>query len=261
MKLICALLLSSVAACSTLGPTAVATGVSPIPRGRFDGELQLGAMPGYYLSSGTVKNPQGSPLLQLSAIIEPGAAVPGLIVGGRLVGQNQDTATDPMIGYRQSFGPDRRMSVSIVGFGDKKSATRKSADYTATHLGAEVAGDLRLGRQRPWIEPHLELALSLEGIWAHGDYCADQNAYGVDCPDPPALPILHHADASGAYPAATVGATLLVAHHHESWVHGVRAMILLGAGLMPRVVDYDQVGAQPYVSGGFALSISVGAPR
>ena len=41
----------------------------------------------------------------------------------------------------------------------------------------------------------------------------------------------------------------------------MRAMILLGAGLMPRVVDEQQVGGQPYVSGGFALSIAVGAPR
>jgi hypothetical protein len=260
MKLLCVLLLAS-GACTALGPTPVATGVSPIPRGRFDGELQLGAMPGYYLSSGTVKSPQGTALLQLSAVIEPSGAAPGLIVGGRVFGQSYDGTTDPMIGYRRAFGPDRRMSLAIVGFGDRASATHKSASYSATRLGGEVSGDLRLGRQRPWIEPHLELALSLEGIWAHGDYCAGTDAYGVDCPDPPALAVLHHADASGAYPAATVGATLLIAHHHESWIHGVRAMLLIGAGLMPRVQDEMQVGAQPFVSGGFALSISVGAPR
>lgn len=260
MKLICALLMTS-AACSTLGPTPVATGISPIPRGRFDGELQLGAMPGYYLSSATVKSPKGSPIFQLSGVIEPSATVPGLIVGGRVFGPSEDSTTDPLIGYRRAFGPDRRMSIAIVGFGDHKSATRKSADYTATRLGGEVSGDLRLGRQRPWLEPHLELALSLEGIWASGDYCTDIDQYGQDCPDPPALPILHHAKASGAYPAAVVGATLLIAHHHESWIHGVRALILIGAGLMPRVQDEMQVGAQPYVSGGFALSISLGAPR
>src|SRR5579862_3457649 len=77
------LALVTTAACTALGPVPVATGISPIPRARFDGELQLGAMPGFYLSSATTQSPKGSPLLQLAAVIEPSGAVPGLIVGGR----------------------------------------------------------------------------------------------------------------------------------------------------------------------------------
>jgi hypothetical protein len=249
------------AACTTLGPVPVATGVSPIPRSRFDGELQLGGMPGYYLSSATQQTPRGSALLQVSAVIEPGAAVPGLILGGRIAGQGPDTATDPMIGYRTSIGPDRRISLAAVGFGTSSSGERKSASYKATRVGAEVSGDLRLGPQRPWLEPHLELAFSVTGLSASGDYCTDASNFGHDCPDPPMVPVLHHASVSGAYPSAVAGASLLIGHHHESWIHGARLVLLIGAGLMPRVVDEVQVSAQPYFSAGLALSLAVGAPR
>ncbi|HTJ44019.1 MAG TPA: hypothetical protein VL463_18060 [Kofleriaceae bacterium] len=260
MKLLCAVFML-LSACSTLGPVPVATGISPIPRARFDGELQLGAMPGYYMSAATVKEPKGAPLAQFSAVIEPGAAVPGLIVGGRIFGPGHDTLADPLLGYRASIGADRRISIAIVGFGSKSSSTEKSASYTMTRGGAEVSGDLRLGVQRPWFEPHINLGLSVTALEASGDYCENPEGYGADCPDPPALPILHHSSASGVYPAVTAGATLLVGHHHESWIHGARALVLIGAGLMPRVMNDVQVGGQPYVSIGLALSISVGAPR
>jgi hypothetical protein len=253
--------LALVTACSTLGPVPVATGVSPVPRGRFDGELQVGGMPGYYLSSATVKDPQGSPIQQLSAVIEPSGAVPGLIVGGRVFGPARDSATDPLLGYRTAVGADRRLALAIVGFVSHSESTEKSAHYSATRGGAEVSADLRIGAQRPWLEPHVELALSLTGLSASGDYCADAGGYGTDCPDPPALPLLHHASASGAYPAVSAGATLFVGHHHESWIHGARALALVGAGLMPRVMGGAQVDAQPYVSAGLAISISLGAPR
>ena len=249
------------AACTALGPVPVATGISPIPRARFDGELQLGAMPGFYLSSATTPSPKGSPLLQLAAVIEPSGAVPGLIVGGRIVGQDADTATDPMIGYRTTIGPERRMAIAAVGYGTHSSGTANGASYSATRVGAEVSGDLRLGPQRPWLEPHLELAFSVTGLSASGDYCTDTSNYGADCPKPPALPLLHHASASGAYPAAVAGASVLIGHHHASWIHGARVVLLIGAGLMPRVVDEQQASAQPYISGGLALSIAIGAPR
>lgn len=254
------LLLLAVAACHPLGPVPVATGISPIPRGRFDGELQLGIVPAYYLGAATAKTPNASPFGQASLLIEPGL-VPGLILGGRAFGPSYDSATDPLVGYRTALGPDKRYAVSAVGFGAHQSATYKSAHYDATRVGAEVAADLRIGRQRPWFEPHVELALSVTAISAKGDYCTDANGYGTDCPDPPALAILHHADASGAYPAVTVGGTLLVAHHHESWIHGARALVMIGAGLMPRVVNEQQASAQPYASFGLALSLSFGAPR
>ena len=260
MKLLGALLVM-ICGCSTLGPVPIATGVSPIPRSRFDGELQLGAMPGYYLSAATVKDPKGAPLGQVSAVIEPGAIVPGLIIGGRVFGPSHDSVADPLLGYRASFGEDRRISVAIVGFVSHSESSEKGASYKATRGGGEVSGDLRLGRQRPWLEPHINLGLSVTGVSASGDYCEGTDGYGADCPDPPALPILHHASASGVYPAATAGATLLIGRHHESWIHGARALILVGAGLMPRVMNDMQVGGQPYVSVGLALSISVGAPR
>jgi hypothetical protein len=249
------------AGCTTLGPVPVATGISPIPRSRFDGELQLGGMPGYYLSSATQQNPRGSALLQVSAVIEPGAAVPGLILGGRITGNGPDTATDPMIGYRTAVGPDRRISIAGVAFGARASGDSRGASYKATRIGGEVSGDLRLGPQRPWFEPHLELAFSVTGLSASGDYCTDMSNFGHDCPDPPALPVLRHASVSGAYPSAVAGASLLIAHHHESWIHGARLVLLIGAGLMPRVVDEQQASAQPYFSGGFALSLAIGAPR
>lgn len=254
-------LLLACGACSTLGPVPVATGVSAIPRGRFDGELQVGAMPGYYLSSATVKAPRGSPIGQISAVIEPSGAVPGLLVGGRVFGPSHDSATDPLLGYRTSVGEDRRISLAIVGFLSHSESMQKGAQYKATRGGAELSGDLRIGAQRPWLEPHVELTASVTGVSASGDYCEGTDGYGADCPDPPALPLLHHASASGVYPAVTAGATLLVGHHRESWIHGARALVLVGAGLMPRVIGDMQASAQPYVSAGLALSISIGAPR
>jgi hypothetical protein len=254
------LLLLAVSACHPLGPVPIATGVSPIPRARFDGELQLGIVPGYYLGAATAKTPKAAPFGQASLLIEPGF-VPGLILGGRTFGPSYDSAADPLIGYRTSLGPDKRFALSAVGFGAHQSGSYQGATYDATRVGAEVTGDLRLGMQRPWFEPHLEMALSFTAISAKGDYCTDVDGYGTDCPKPPALPLLHHAEASGAYPAVTVGATLLFAHHHESWFHGARALVLIGAGLMPRIVNEQQASAQPYASFGFALSISLGAPR
>ncbi len=255
------LALAATAACSTLGPTPAATGISPIPRNRFDGELQLGIMPGFYMSGATAATPKGSPLAQLSAVIEPGAIVPGLIVGGRVFGPGHDTQADPLLGYRTTFGDDRRIAVAIVGFGTHQQGTDRTATYSATRVGGELSGDLRLGAQRPWLEPHLDLGLSVTAISGSGDYCTDNAGHGEDCPEPPALPVLRHTSASGAYPSVSAGATLLVAHHHESWIHGGRALLMITAGYMPRIDNAVQVSGQPYISAGLALSISLGAPH
>jgi hypothetical protein len=252
--------LAILGACSTLGPVPTATAVSPIPRQRFDAELQLAAVPGFYLSGATAEPPKGSPIAQLSALIEPGV-IEGLVIGGRVFGPGHDTGVDPMIGYRRTFGDDKRMALSLIGFGAHQEATQKRASYRATRIGGELGGDLRLGAQRPWLEPHLDLALSVTGISASGDYCMNADGHGVDCPDEPAPAILTHASASGAYPAVTAGATLLLGRHHESWIHGGRALLMFGAGLMPRVDGGVQASAQPYASAGLALSISFGAPR
>ena len=248
-------------ACSTLGPVPVATAISPVPRQRFDAEVQLGFVPGFYLSGATAEIPRGSAIAQASAVIEPGF-VDGLLVGGRVFGPGHDGQSDPLVGYRTTFGETRHLAVAIVGFGAYMEGTQKRATYKATRLGGELSGDLRLGAPRHWFEPHLEASLSVTGVSASGDYCTNDKGYGADCPDEPEPVIQQHASNFGVYPAATAGASLFFGHHNESWIHGMRAMIALGAGLMPRLgaLATDK-GVQPYASFGFALSMSFGAPR
>jgi hypothetical protein len=255
--------IAAAAGCSTLGPVPVATGISPVPRGRFDAEVQVGAMPGYYLSSATVGSPRGAGIAQLSGVIEPGV-VPGLVVGGRILGPGYDTQADPLIGYRRALRPDHGMSLAIVGFGTHKRSAHRGASYTATRAGAELGADFRLGRPRPWIEPHVDVSISATGFSATGDYCTDaMGRYGVDCPDPPTSPPAPttRAHAAGLYPAVTAGASLVVGHHHASVLHGARALILVAGGTMPRVIGGVQATQQPYFAVGLALSLSLGAAR
>src|SRR5205085_5009216 len=89
--------------CTALGPMPATTGVAPLAAGRPSFELQVGGMPGYYLSSSVQQPPKGSSIAQAAILVEPDDIihVPGLIVGGRYVGESAEGGyPEPMVGYR-----------------------------------------------------------------------------------------------------------------------------------------------------------------
>jgi len=253
-----AVALVAAAGCATLGPTPVATGISAVPAARDEIEAQAGFMPGYFLSQATVEKPHGAGLGQLSLVLEPGDTLGtrGLVLGGRMVGPDHDLQYEPMLGYRERVSDG--LALAGVVHGTHARAEDRGASYEATRVGAELSADLRLGRERRWLEPHVLATGSVTALTADGDYCLDQsNRYGVDCADPPERRVSTHA--TGAYPALTAGVALHVAQHGASVFHGARVLALISGGAMPRVVGGEQTDSVGFASIGLALSIAVGA--
>src|SRR5262245_41537021 len=102
--------------CTTLGPMPATTGVAAIPAGRPGVEAQVGIVPSYHLSS-SAHTGGGSAVLGAGLMIEPDRWVraPGLVLGARLFGEEQDTALEPMIGYRRAL--DEEFAVAVIGYG------------------------------------------------------------------------------------------------------------------------------------------------
>jgi len=247
--------------CTTLGPMPATTAVSAVPVGRAGAEFQLAAVPGYYLSSSVGQSPKGAAISHLSMLVEPDKliGVPGLIVGGRAVG-NSDSGFYPeaMAGYRSVLDDGRRFAIAGVLFGTHASTTRQSASYSATRIGAEAALDWRATPDSNWLELHLLGGASLTGLNAGGVYCLAANGqYGVDCADPPAN--LTSANASGVYSALNAGIALDLGRHLRAIFHGGRLALLAAAGTMPTVIGGQQQSARTYASLGLSLGFGFGA--
>src|SRR5262245_57460329 len=118
---------------------------------------------------------------QLSALVDPDRwlPIPGLILGARLFGQNQDTPGEPMIGYRHAL--DESLSIGVVGFATSKRSTRQLASYHATQGGAEGAIDAKLAGAGSWFELHTQLAVQATYVSASGTYCVNPMGIAVDC--------------------------------------------------------------------------------
>src|SRR5262245_47567199 len=250
----------ALAACTTLGPVPGTTGISAVQAGRTSLEVSAGGVPGFNLSSATQEKPEGSPLKQLSAVLEPAAwlGVPGLVLGLRGVGTSGDVQAEPMIGYRQSFGTDGEVSGMVVGHGTRASADKDGASYEATRIGGELAADYRVFGAQPWVEPHVFATVAVNGVSADGSYCVDPDGYGRDC-DSPDTTIDGHV--SGVYPMATAGVALHGIAHRDSWFHGARAAAMVGAGAMPRIVDGEAQRMQSYLTFGVLVSLAVGSAK
>jgi len=135
--------------CTALGPMPATTAVAPLAAGRPSLELQVGALPGYYLSSSVQREAKGAAISQAAIVVEPDSIVhvPGLVVGGRYVGDSSKGGyPEPMLGYRTFVDADKRFAVSAVGYGTHGSGSAKGASYAATRLDAAAAGfdDARL---------------------------------------------------------------------------------------------------------------------
>jgi hypothetical protein len=233
-----------------------------VPAARTGVEVQVGAVPGYYLSQSTTEEQNGAALGQIAAVLDIGdeVAAKGLYVGGRVVGPQHDTQAEPMIGYRQELGPEGNVAVGGAVHGAHGSASENGNSYEATRVGAELAVDVRLF-DRGWFEPHLMGAISATALKASGDYCVDETTrYGADCPEEPMQPPTRMtADVSGIYPAVTGGVAFDLFRNGNSAFHGGRIAALIATGMMPRVVAGEQESSRPFYSIGLTLSLGLGA--
>jgi hypothetical protein len=261
MRLALACLATLTTACTTLGPMPVHTGISPVPADRTEVEVQVAAVPGYYLSSGATDDASGSAQQQAALLFQPGSllGVRGLFVSGRLVGPSDDVQVEPMLGYRRSFGDAGVLSLVGVAYGTRSRARDNDASYRATRAGAEVGVDLRL-IHASWIEPHIVMGVSATALSAEGTYCVDSSGrYGVDCSDEPDdVEPQVDAEVSGLYPAFSGGVALRTFHRGRGTFHGGRVLALVSMGLMPRLEAGDQTSATAFVSGGLAVSFAFG---
>ncbi len=254
-------LLPLAGACTTLGPMATTTMTSPVPSGSPSLELAAGIAPGYYLSAGTTDDPEGAPLPQASVVFEPDRwiGVPGLFVGGRLVGPSDSGPYgEAMLGYRRDLG--ERLALGVVGFGTHATGKDRGAEYSATRVGLELAADVRITPVSRWLELHLLAGAGVLGLWAEGSYCLDtEQRHGVDCPDTGTPTTLTDAEASGLYPTGHAGLALAFGEHLAGVFHGGRLAMLAAAGTMPTVVGGEQDDAVVYGSIGLTLSLGFGA--
>ena len=257
--------LSALAAsgCTALGPMPATTGVAPLAAGRPSLEAQVGALPGYYLSSSVQPTSKGAAITQAAIVVEPDSiiGVPGLLVGGRYVGEaSKGGYPEPMLGYRTFIDGDKRIAVSAVGYGTHGSGSAKGASYAVTRGGVEAGIDLRATPESKWFELHLLAGASLTGLKAEGLYCVDANgAYGIDCPE--TMRNVQRANAGGVYPAATGGVSFDIGRHFNGEFHGGRIELLVGGGTMPKVVNGTQNAGHSYASAGLAVSVGFGEGR
>lgn len=263
--MVCSLALATTSACTVLGPMPAVTGASPLPANRPGGELQAGAVPGFYLSSTVRELPEGTPIAQAAAMIEPGEAIdlPGASAGARYVHtETGDGYVEPMLRYRGFVDDEERFAASVVGYGAHASGAERRASYQATRAGLELSADVRLTPSRSWFELHAFATVGALGLFADGHYCLDaEGKYGVDCPEPGDPPGLEtDAEVDGLFPTAAGGVALDIARHLDSVFHGGRIALMGGGGTMPRVVGGEQTGTQFYAAGGLTATLSFGAP-
>jgi hypothetical protein len=259
--------LASLGGCTTLGPMPSITGASVATEHRPNVELQAGAVPGFYLSSTVASDPEGSPVSQAAAFLEPDdlIALPGLGVGARYVGKAEEGGyLEPMVRYRTNVDDEQRIGVGAVGFGTHASGSDRGASYSATRAGAEIAIDARVNERNSWAELHIYAGAAATGIFADGRYCqSDQNGYAIDCPEDDAGNLTQEGDVeaelSGVFPTAFTGASLDIARHLDSAFHGVRIGTYVAGGVMPTYRNGTRQDNKVHTSIGIALTVGLGA--
>ena len=248
------------AACTTLGPTPVTTGVSAVPTGRPGVEVAAGIMPAFYLSdSAAQRDGAGGATAQTHVLIEPDRVLhtKGLVVGARRFGDGGDTAIEPMIGYRRRLNDN--VSVLGLAYGGAAGASAAGASYSATRFGGELTIDAALPQISSWVALHGFASASGTYLDASGTYCVDRDGDAIDCDD-----TSRRVDATveGVYFAGTGGLALDVARRATGALHGVRLAMLGSVGVMPRLVDgVQQPSKEGFYSIGLALQVGFGAPE
>lgn len=243
--------------CTTLGPMPATTGVSAVPIGRPGAELQVGPVPGFYLSSSAHAEGQGASIMQASAMIEPDRwlKLPGLVLGARLYGKDGDTPGEPYLGYRRLV----REGIALAGgvFGTSKRSEERLASYHATRIGGELALDAQLWESE-WFGLHLQAAATATRIEADGQYCVDAMGVAVDCDvDNPASNTMIDGKQTGVYPAATGTIALDFAKGRDGVFDGARLGFMLAMGSMPTLVDGEKTGSELFTAAGLTLTLGI----
>jgi hypothetical protein len=250
-------LLVLIAGCTTLGPMPATTGVSAVPINRPGGELQVGPVPGFFLSSSAHAKAEGTPIMQASAIVEPDRwlHLKGLVFGARLFGQSGDTPGEPYIGYRRTV----REGLSLGGglFGTSKQSAQKLASYRATRIGGEAAIDGQV-LESEWFGLHVQGAVSGTRIDASGQYCVDAMGVAKDCDiENPAMNTLIDGKQQGIYPAATASIALDFAKGRDGVFDGARLALMFATGSMPIMNNGEKTGTDVYAAGGLTLTLGI----
>jgi hypothetical protein len=255
--------LHAVCACTTLGPIPAMTGMPVPPLERPGVEVQVGVVPGYFLSSTVTDDPKAATLAQAAALFEPDEliSVPGLLIGARYAGESKSGgALEPLLGYRTFLDPDKRFSLAGLGFLAYADASDNGASFDAWRGGLEAGVDARLTGSSKYAELHANLGATFTALDAHGQYCLDgDRRYGVDCPTDVSSQVRTSASAAGIFPSAHAGLSLDFARHLRTPFHGARLAVDLAGGTLPTVVGGDQHGAKLFGSGGLSLTLGLGA--
>ena len=254
------LALAWLSGCTQLGPVAAVSGASAVPHRHADAELQVAGVPGYYLSEGVGQQPNGTPIRQLSGMVEPNdlIGVEGLGAGARYVGGGDgDGYFEPMLRYRRWLGDEQRLSLMAVGFGTHASGEAKQASYQMTRLGGELGMDVRLTPPSSWAELHVQSGAGLSQLFADGKYCMNvDTGWGRDCDDNE-LPNAS-VEVSGLFPVFYVGASVDIARHLDLFLHGVRIGGWAAGGTLPSAQHGEQVDARNWAAGGLGLTLGLG---
>jgi hypothetical protein len=248
----------ALAGCTTLGPMPTTTGMSAVPAQRPGAEAQLGIVPAYFLSS-SVQKPHGAATTQLELVLEPDRwfNAPGLVIGGRLFGQADDTPGEPLLGYRAKLSED--LSIAGVVYGTSKRSTQKLASYHATRIGGELAVDANTIAIASWLAMHVQAAFSATRVSASGTYCVDANGVGKDCDQMnQANNTMIDGHLSGVYPSGTGSITLDVGRRESGILHGARLALMGSTGWMPTATNGIQGDSQAFFSLGLSLTLGLG---
>lgn len=258
-----ALAVSALSACTTLGPTPAMTGIPAPPLERPGVELQVGLVPGYYLSTSVTEEPKASVLPQIAGVFEADdlISVPGLLVGARYAGDSSSGgALEPLLGYRTHLDAERRFSLAALGFLAYASADDNAASFNAWRGGLEGGVDARITGASKYVELHTNLGLTFTALDADGTYCVGVDGkYGIDCPDDPSRQTRVTGSASGVFPSAHAGLSLDFARHLVGPFHGVRVAADLAGGTLPTMIAGEQHGAKLFGTGGLSLTLGLGA--
>jgi hypothetical protein len=233
------------------------TGVSAVPINRPGGEVQVGPVPGFFLSSSAHAKGEGTPIMQASAMVEPDRwlRIKGLVLGARLFGKSGDTPGEPYIGYRRTLG--ERLSIGGGLYGTSKRSAQKLASYHATRIGGEAALDARIFESQ-WFGFHLQGAVSATRIDASGKYCVDTMGIAVDCNvDDTSMNTLIDGEQAGIYPAATGSLVLDFAKGRDGVFDGARLALMFATGSMPIMNNGEKTGTDAYASGGLTLTLGI----